>query len=60
VTSGGQILLSVAELRKREAVVEDVLCVIDRESGGLEMLAKEGLRLHSLFRMSELKNSAKG
>ena len=60
VTSGGQILLSAADLRKREAVVEDVLCVIDRESGGSEMLAKEGLRLHSLFRMSELKNTGKG
>jgi orotate phosphoribosyltransferase len=60
VTSGGQILLSAADLRKREAVVEDVLCVIDRESGGLEMLAREGLHLHSLFKMSELKKAAKG
>jgi orotate phosphoribosyltransferase len=60
VTSGGQILLSAAELRKREAVVEDVLCVIDRESGGLEMLAKNGLHLHSLFRMSEIKNAVMG
>lgn len=60
VTSGGQILLSTAVLREHGALVEDVLCVINRESGGLEMLAKEGLRLHSLFRMSELKNAAKG
>jgi len=35
--------------------VEDVLCVIDREAGGLEKLANEGLRLHALFSMSELK-----
>ena len=54
VTPGGQILLSVAELRARNALVEDVLCVIDRESGGAEKLAQEGLRLHPLFRMSEL------
>ena len=60
VTSGGQILLSAADLRKREAVVEDVLCVIDRESGGLEMLAKKGLHLQSLFRMSEIKNAVMG
>jgi len=58
VTSGGQILLSAADLRERNAIVGNVLCVIDRESGGTEMLAKEGLRLHSLFRMSELKNAA--
>ena len=60
VTSGGQILLSAVDLRKREAVVEDVLCVIDRESGGFEKLNKEGLHLHSLFRMSELRNAVMG
>ncbi len=58
VTSGGQILLSVAELRKRGATVTDVVCVIDRESGGPESLAKEGLTLHPLFRMSELMKHA--
>lgn len=58
VTSGGQILLSVAELRKLGAVVEDVVCVIDRESGGVENLAKEGLTLHALFTMSELMKHA--
>ena len=60
VTSGGQILLSAADLRKRKAVVEDVLCVIDRESGGSEALMEEKLQLHSLFNMSELKNAVKG
>jgi orotate phosphoribosyltransferase len=60
VTSGGQILLSAAELRERKAVVENVLCVIDRESGGMDKLAKEGLRLRSLFTMSELMNENKG
>ncbi len=60
VTSGGQILLSAADLRKRNAIVEDVLCVIDRESGGRENLAKEGLSFRSLFTMSELKNENKG
>jgi orotate phosphoribosyltransferase len=58
VTSGGQILLSVAELRALGAIVTDVVCVIDRESGGVENLAKEGLTLHSLFRMSELMKHA--
>lgn len=58
VTSGGQILLSAAELRALGAVVTDVVCVIDRESGGVDNLAKEGLRLHSLFKMSELMEHA--
>ena len=60
VTSGGQILLSAADLRERKAIVEDVLCVIDREAGGPDKLAHKGLRLHSLFTMSELKNTTMG
>jgi orotate phosphoribosyltransferase len=58
VTSGGQILLSAADLRKRKAVVEEVLCVIDREAGGSEALAEAGLHLHSLFKMSELTSTS--
>jgi orotate phosphoribosyltransferase len=60
VTSGGQIRLSAADLRGRKAVIEDVLCVIDREAGGAEKLAADGLALHALFRMSELKSVAGG
>ena len=57
VTSGGQILLSAAELWQRGAVIDTVLCVIDREAGGAENLAKEGLALRPLFTMSELENT---
>lgn len=57
VTSGGQILLSAAELRQRGAVIDTVLCVIDREAGGAENLAKEGLTLRPLFTMSELEEN---
>src|SRR5205823_3120413 len=55
VTSGGAILDAAAELRDRGAVLGPVVCVIDRESGGVEKLAVEGLDLHALFRMSELR-----
>lgn len=57
VTSGGQILLSVAELRQRGAIIDTVVCVIDREAGGAEHLAKEGLTLRPLFTMSDLESS---
>jgi orotate phosphoribosyltransferase len=60
VTSGGQVVLSVADLRECDAVVENVLCVIDRESGCRENLAKEGLSFRALFIMSELKNVRMG
>jgi len=58
VTSGGQIVESVRELRALGAHLTDVLCVIDRESGGKENLAGEGLTLHALFTMTELKRAS--
>ena len=54
VTSGGQVVLSTRDLRNLGARVSQAICVIDRESGGAENLAKEGIELHALFRMSEL------
>jgi len=59
VTSGGQIILSVEELRKCDAKIEKAICVIDREQGGKEALEKIGIELISLFTMSELKDVAK-
>ena len=47
VTSGGAILDAAVELRAAGAVLGPVVCVIDRESGGAEKLAAEGLELHA-------------
>jgi orotate phosphoribosyltransferase len=58
VTTAGQIALSAADLRAAGAVVTDALCVIDRESGGPEYLAREGIALHALFTMGELAAAA--
>ena len=54
VTSGGQVIASSADLRDLGAKIDTVVCVIDRESGGPEKLAAEGLDLRPLFRMSDL------
>ncbi len=54
VTSGGQIVLSVHDMRGLGAIVDTAICVIDRESGGVDTLAAEGVSLTSLFSMSEL------
>jgi orotate phosphoribosyltransferase len=56
VTSGGQVVLSARDLRDLGAKVETALCVIDRESGGREALAAEGIELRSLFTMTALKS----
>jgi len=57
VTSGGQVVTSCGDLRARGGIVEDALCVIDREAGGLAALADIGVRLHPLFTMTELSPS---
>jgi orotate phosphoribosyltransferase len=54
VTSGGQIIMSANALRQSGAQIVRVLCVIDREEGGKENLAAQGLDLHALFTMREL------
>jgi orotate phosphoribosyltransferase len=54
VTTGGQMVLSAQDLRAEGAVVEHALCVIDREGGGADVVAAEGIALRALFTMSEL------
>ena len=54
VTTGGQIFLSVNELRKLGAVVNEVVCVILRGADSRALLAKEGLNLIPLLTMEEL------
>jgi len=54
VTTGGQMVLSAQDLRSEGAVVEEALCVIDREGGGADVVGAEGIRLRALFTMGEL------
>lgn len=49
VTSGGQIVRSSNELRALGADIREALCVIDRQQGGAEALAAEGIGLLSLL-----------
>jgi len=57
VTTGGQIVLSAQDLRAEGAVVDHALCVIDREGGGADVTAAEGVTLHALFTMRDLEAS---
>ena len=54
VTSGGALAESVSALRDGGLVVRHAVCVVDREEGGADALARIGVRLHSLFRAGEL------
>jgi orotate phosphoribosyltransferase len=54
VTSGGALAEAVDALREEGLVVRRALCVVDREEGGADALARIGVRLHALFRAGEL------
>jgi len=54
VTTGGTLRGAIDRLREHGAVVEDCVCVVDREEGGAILLAEVGVRLHALLRASEL------
>jgi len=60
ITSGGQVLLSGADLKAQGALIDHVVCVIDREQGGREKLREGGYELLALFTMTELKAAGEG
>lgn len=57
ITTGGQVAISCEDLRRDGAIIENVLCVIDRSEGQTEKIQKAGLSLRALFTMAELKNA---
>jgi orotate phosphoribosyltransferase len=54
VTSGGALAESVSALREAGLVVRNAVCVVDREEGGADALARMGVRLRSLYRAGDL------
>jgi len=54
VTSGGALLEAVDAVRDAGLVVRTAVCVVDREEGGADALARHAVRLRPLFRASEL------
>lgn len=49
VTTGGQVVLSAKDLRSEGAIINRVLCVIQRNPDATQILAKEDLPLSPLF-----------
>ena len=58
VTSGGALAEAVTALREAGLEVRNAVCVVDREEGGADALARIGVRLRALYRSSELVESA--
>jgi orotate phosphoribosyltransferase len=59
VTSGGAAVEAVEALRAAGLECGTALCVVDREEGGADALARHMVRLRALFRASELLEGAK-
>ena len=54
VTSGGAAVQAVHALREAGLRVSNAVCVVDREEGGVDELARHAVRLRPLFAASEL------
>jgi orotate phosphoribosyltransferase len=54
VTSGGALLEALAALREAGLTVRTAVCVVDREEGGADALARHAVRLRPIFRASEV------
>jgi orotate phosphoribosyltransferase len=59
ITSGGAAVAAIEALREAGLECRTAVCVVDREEGGIDELARHGVRLRPLFRAGELANSAK-
>ena len=54
VTSGGAAVAAVEALREAGLECRTAVCVVDREEGGMDELARHGVRLRPLFQAGEL------
>ena len=54
VTSGGAAVEALEALREAGLECRNAVCVVDREEGGVDALARRGVRLMALFRAGEL------
>jgi len=59
VTSGGALLEAVDAVRGAGLAVDTAVCVVDREEGGVDALARHAVRLRPIFRAGELLAGAK-
>ena len=58
ITTAGQVVTSVGDMRALGLVIDHVLCVIDRQQGGREKLDAAGCSLRSVFTLDELDHIA--
>jgi orotate phosphoribosyltransferase len=52
-TSGASILQAIDAVRAAGAIVTDAACIVNRADGGDELLAANGVKLHSILHVTE-------
>jgi len=58
VTTGGTLRGAIERLRGHGALIDDCVCVVDREEGGKMLLAEINVRLHALLSSKDLLEAA--
>jgi uridine monophosphate synthetase len=56
ITSGGSKFEGIEKLTTAGLIVQDVVVLIDRQAGGVNVLAERGYQLHAVLTMPELLN----
>ena len=54
ITTGGAAVAAVKALRAAGLECRRAVCVVDREEGGADALARHGVRLFALFRTADV------
>ena len=56
ISTGGSKLEGIQKLNSAGLIVEDIVVLIDRQSGGVDFMTENGYKLHSIFTLPQLLN----
>ena len=53
ITTGSSTLKAYEALKEADLEVRHAFCLVDREEGGLSNLSKQGIKIHSIFKLKD-------